>query len=339
MAAELKGAIIGTGFFAQFHIDAWSRMPGIGIVSAVDANAPRAWEFAKRWNIRKSYEDAEEMLERERPDFVDIVTRPDTHRQLTEVAARRGAHVICQKPMAPTLSDCIAMVRACETAGVRLVIHENWRWQPWYREVRRLLDDGRFGTPFHLGFRMRTGDGRGLAPYKVQPYFKDMPRLLIYETFVHFLDTFRYLAGDIQSVYCVTKRLNSIIRGEDYAMVHLRFRSGADGLIDGNRIAGPATPELAFGEFQLEGEEAAIRMRSDGTLWFRQYGEEERQHTFPTTDAGYKGDSVKAMQEHFIACLRSGEDAESEGEGYLKTVAAVEACYRSAGSGHVEVLA
>jgi predicted dehydrogenase len=304
----------------------------------VDANGPRAWEFAKRWSIRKHYEDTEEMLERERPDFVDIVTRPDTHRDLTELAARRGAHVICQKPMAPTLADCIAMVRACETAGVRLVIHENWRWQPWYREVRRLLDNSQFGDVFHLGFRMRTGDGRGYTPYKTQPYFREMPRLLVYETFVHFLDTFRYLGGDIQSLYCVTRRLNSIIRGEDSAIVQLRFRSGANGLIDGNRISGPATPDVAFGEFRLEGETAAIRMQPDGTLWLTKYGEDERQHTFPTSDLGYKGDSVRAMQEHFISCLRAKRPAESEGEEYLKTVMAVEACYRSAETGRVEVL-
>jgi predicted dehydrogenase len=336
--AEWRGAIIGSGFFAQFQIEAWKRIAGVEISAVADVNAPRAWEFAKKWGIRKSYGDAEEMIERERPDFVDIVTRPETHRALTEIAARRSAHVICQKPMAPSLADSIAMVRACETGGVRLVIHENWRWQPWYREIRRLIDNGQLGTLFHLGFQMRTGDGRGLTPYRVQPYFRDMPRLLIYETYVHFLDTFRYLAGDIQSVSCVTRRVNSIIRGEDYAIVHLRFRSGAHGLIDGNRISGPCTPPPAFGECRVEGEQATVRLSPDGTLWVTRYGEDERAHAFPTTDAGYRGDSVRAMQEHFIDCLRSGEPAESEGEDYLKTVAAVEACYRSAETGQAKAL-
>jgi D-apiose dehydrogenase len=336
---ELRGAIIGTGYFAQFHAEAWSRMAGVRLFAAADVNEIRAWEFAKRWGIRKSYADAEEMLERERPEFVDIVTRPETHRPLTELAARRGAHVICQKPMAPTLPDCIAMVRACETAGVRLVIHENWRWQPWYREVRRLTDKGRFGTPFHLGFLMRTGDGRGSTAYRVQPYFRDMPRLLIYETFVHFLDTYRYLAGEIESLYCITRRVNPNIRGEDCATVQLRFRSGAGGLIDGNRISGPVTPPLAFGEFRLEGDRAAVRVTPDGDIRIHEDGDDEREHVFAKSDAGYKGDSVKAMQEHFISCLHSGRPAESEGEEYLKTVALVETCYRSAESGRVEVLA
>jgi D-apiose dehydrogenase len=336
---ELRGAIIGTGYFAQFHADAWKRMQGVRIIAAADAMEVRAWEFTKRWGIPKSYGDAEDMLERERPDFVDIITRPDTHRPLTELAARRGAHVICQKPMAPSLADCIAMVRACETAGVRLVVHENWRWQPWYREVRRLSDEGRFGTAFHLGFHMRTGDGRGTSPYRVQPYFREMPRLLIYETFVHFLDTYRYLAGEIESVYCVTRRVNPRIRGEDCATVQLRFRSGAGGLIDGNRISGPVTPPIAFGEFRLEGDRAAVRVTPAGDLCIAEDGQDEREHAFIKVDTGYKGDSVKAMQGHFIACVESGHAAESEGEEYLKTVTLVEACYRSAESGRVEVLA
>jgi predicted dehydrogenase len=132
--------------------------------------------------------------------------------------------------------------------------------------------------------------------------------------------------------------VNPFIQGEDYAIVQLRFRSGADGLIDANRISGPETPPLAFGEFSLEGDQAAIRLNSDGKLWLTRYGKDEQAHEFPTTDAGYKGDSVRAMQEHAIACIRSGRRAESEGEAYLKTVTAVEACYRSAESGFLEVL-
>jgi predicted dehydrogenase len=340
MTGRLRGGIIGAGFFARFHADAWTRTSGVEIAAVADPERGRAAAFAERWGIPRVYDNAEEMLDRERPDFADIATRPETHLALVRAAAKRRVHVICQKPMAPSTDDCIAMVETCEAARVRLVIHENWRWQPWYREVHRLANQGRFGEIYHVGFRMRTGDGRGPVPYESQPYFRDMPRLLVYETAVHFLDTFRFLGGDLESVFCRARRLNPApaIRGEDYALVQVRFASGAAGLIDANRISGPAPPPLAFGELVAEGTAASVRMDPGGGLWITDYGGPEAPHPFTRPGCGYKGDSVKTMQDHFVACLRTGEPAESEGREYLKTVAAVEACYRSAETGRPEAV-
>jgi D-apiose dehydrogenase len=339
MAGDLKGAIIGAGYFAQFHGEAWQRMPGARIAAVVDPDRERASEFARKWGIPNVYERAEEMIDRERPDFVDIITRPDTHLALTERAARNGIQVICQKPMAPSVAESNRMVERCEEAGVRLVIHENWRWQPWYREIKRMIEAGRLGPVFHISFLMRNGDGRGPEPYMVQPYFRTMPKLLLFETAVHFLDTFRYLCGEIELLFCTTQRLNPVIVGEDYALITLVFRNGARGSIDANRISGPMPVEVAFGEMRVEGEKAAVRMSPDGSLWLTEYGKSEVPHAFEKPMNGYKGDSVFATQKHFIECLQSGREAESEGRVYLRTVEAVEACYRSADTGAAESLA
>jgi predicted dehydrogenase len=330
---SLKGVMIGAGFFARFQADGWKRIGGVDLAAVADPLPGRAEELATKYGIARSYTDASEMLEAEKPDFADIVTRPDTHRELTELAARHASAVICQKPMAPSVEECEAMVRYCGERGVRLLIHENWRWQPWYREARRLIADGALGRVFHLGFRMRTGDGRGPEPYQVQPYFRRMERLLVYETAVHFLDTFRFLGGDLQSVFCQTDRINPVICGEDYALIQVSFRSGAKGLIDANRISGSSPPEVAFGELRIEGEEGAIRIAADGNLYFSEYGKPEALHQPTWLGPGYKGDSVKALQDHVVECLRSGKPAESEGATYLDTVKAVEACYRSARTG------
>lgn len=331
--APLRGVMVGAGFFAGFQAEAWRRVVGAQIAAVADPLRERAEAFAREWGIPRAYADGAEMLEAERPDFVDIVTRPETHVTLTELAAAHGAHVICQKPMAPTWEECHAMVAACRRAGVRLLIHENWRWQPWYREIRRLIDAGALGRPFHAGFQMRTGDGRGPEPYPVQPYFRQMERFLLFETVVHFLDTFRYLLGEISEVYCRTDRINRVIAGEDYALIQLGFRSGGHGLIDANRVSGPNPPEVAFGSFRLEGDTGMIRLTPDGNLWLTKYGQVEKHHPFHWEDRGYKGDSVFALQQHFVDCLRSGEKSETEGENYLSTVRAVLAGYRSAETG------
>lgn len=330
MPTELRGVIIGAGFFAGFQAEAWRRIPGAKITAVADLDGARAAAFAARWGIERSYADAGEMLARERPDFVDIATRPESHEALCQLAAEHRAHVICQKPLAPTWDECVAIERAVTARGVRLLVHENWRFQPWFRQVRRLVDDGAVGRPFYASFRMRTGDGRGPEPYGVQPYFRQMPRLLVYETAVHFLDTFRYLVGEIDEVYCRTARVNPVIAGEDLALIQVSFAGGANGLVDANRIAGPMPPPPAFGELVLEGDRGVARIDPQGAVYLTTLGEGERRLPFTSTTEGYRGDSVHATQAHLLACLRDGRPAETEGRSYLHTTAAVFACYESA---------
>lgn len=338
MGRQLKGVIIGAGWFAGYHADGWRRIPQAKIVAVADIVADRAREFAARWNIPRAYAGAAELLAAERPDFVDIATRPDSHLELTRLAASHGVHVICQKPMAPTLSECEEMVKVCAAAKVRLIIHENWRWQAWYREVGRLAGANVLGKIFHVGFRMRTGDGRGPDPYGIQPYFREMERFLIYETAIHYLDTSRYFGGELTEIFCRTARINPVIRGEDYALVQFRFAGGAHGLIDANRISGKVPNEVAFGELRLEGDRGMAQVDGSGRVVVTVYGRDPYGWEFDG-NAGYKGDSVKAFEEHAVNSLISGRPAESEGSDYLRMVRAVFACYDSAATGRVIQLA
>jgi D-apiose dehydrogenase len=334
----LKGVMIGAGYFARFQAEAWRRVEGAQIVAVGDVAPGRAEEFSERFGIARAYHDITEMLERERPDFVDIVTRPDSHPELVRLAALHGAHAICQKPMAPRWEECLAMVNGCNNANVRLLIHENWRWQPWYREIKRLLDQGVVGKPFYGGFVMRNSDGRGAEPYAAQPYFRAMERLLVYEMVVHFLDTFRFLLGEIKSVFCQMGRVNQAIKGEDHTLIQLTFDTGECGLIDANRISGPARREPISEELIIEGDRGKIRLARDCRIWLDEYGEGELPLEYAIPAEGYRGDSVRASQRHFIDCLRIGERCESEGKDYLKTVAAAFACYDSAETGQAATL-
>jgi predicted dehydrogenase len=154
---------------------------------------------------------------------------------------------------------------------------------------------------------------------------------LLYETAVHFLIPFAF-GRDLETIFCQTNRINPAIQGEDYPGAGL-LSSGAKGMIDANRISGASPPEVAFGEFRIEGEHAMIRIAADGNLFLTDYGKPEVLLPVKTHAEGYKGDSVKALQEHFAGCLLSGQSSESEGADYLKTVMAVDACYRSAQTG------
>jgi predicted dehydrogenase len=320
----LRGALVGCGFFGQIQLEAWRRMDDVDIVAACDVDLQRAQAVAPR-----AYSDASEMLEAEKDlDFLDIATRPDTHLPLVRLGLKHRLPIICQKPMAPDLASAIEIALAADEADVPVMIHENWRWQPWYREACRRIAAGEIGMPVTYRFRHRQRDGLGPSPYPNQPYFKDMPRLLMHETLVHYIDTARFLFGEIAGVYARTRRKNAIIAGEDAALILIDHAQAVSGVIDGNRYLNPEQPGPAMGEAWFEGDENWIRVESNGRLFLGHDLAWE-----PSSMEGYKGDSVRATQQHFIECLRSGMRFETDARDYLHTFIAVEAAYRSADSG------
>ncbi len=320
----LRGAIVGCGFFAQFHLDAWRRMEGVEIVAAADPDLSRAQAAAPR-----AYADLDSLLAAETLDFLDIATRPETHYPLfAQAATATIPAVICQKPMAPTLEEARLMADTAADANVRLMIHENWRFQPWYREIARCLRAGDIGEPVTYRFRIRRNDGRGDSPYPSQPYFRNMPRLLIYETLVHPIDTARYLFGDIAAITARTARRNPIIAGEDFAQILTTHDSGLNGNIDGHRFLDLAPDSPPLGDAQVEGESGILTVTATGDVLLNQQLVWKNEIT-----TGYRGDSVRATQQHFIDCLRTGNEFETAARDYLKTFAAVETAYLSAQEG------
>ncbi len=206
----LRGVIAGCGFFGQFHIEGWRRIPEASLVAACDPDLARAQAAAPA-----AYADFEQMLDEVKPDFVDIATRPELHLPMVRAAAERKIAIVCQKPMAPSWADCVEMVRCVEAAGVPFMIHENWRWQAWYRIIGEQVRSGSMGAPVTYTFRTRKRDGVGPEPYVLQPYFRVMPRLLLFETLVHHIDTARFLFGDLRTIYAQLRRVNPVIQGED----------------------------------------------------------------------------------------------------------------------------
>lgn len=335
--SSLKGVAVGAGYFSQFHFDAWSRMDGVSLAAVCDANQTAAEEAMAAFGIGRRYADCGEMLDAEKPDFLDIITRPDSHLPLVREAAARGVAIICQKPLAPTFAEAVEIVAVARAVDVPLMVHENFRFQPWYREIRRQLEAGAIGGPLHsIGFRCRTGDGWPDDAYlDRQPYFREMPRLLIFETGVHFVDTFRFLAGEVDGVFAKLRRLNPGIVGEDAATVLLEFASGAEGIWDGNRFNEPTSPDarFTFGEALLEGSGGSLRMDGAGRLTVQKLGQAEQEIVYACPRHGFAGDCVFVTQRHFIDCLREGREFETSGAEYLKTLAVVEAIYESAASG------
>lgn len=276
------------------------------------------------------------MLDTKKPDFVDIITPPETHLEVVQLAAARGIAIICQKPVAPTWEECIAVVETARRAGVRLMIHENFQWQPWYREMRRQLDVGTLGELLSVSVRTRLGDGWQEDAYLArQPFFRTYPRLFVYETCVHFLDTFRFLGGEITSVYARLQKRNPAIEGEDAAQIVCGFTSGATAILDASRYneADTADARYTFGLVRLDGSKGRLELDLEGNLTLKLLGQPSRRIDYPRTREGFAGDCVYAIQRHFVDRMLDGAPFENTGEDYLKSTALMEACYRSSASG------
>ena len=331
---RLRGVCIGAGYFSPFQLEAWQRIPEVEIVAACDCDPARAGELRQRFGLPKAYDDYREMFDRERPDFVDVITPPSSHREICAEAARGRIHIICQKPLAPSLADASAIVSEAEHAGVRFMVHENFRFQPWHREIKRRIEAGAVGDRLHsLIFRSRMGDGWGPDPYAPrQPYFRDYPRFLVFESGVHFIDTFRFLAGEITRVSAWLRRLNPAIKGEDCALVVFAFGTGALGVWDASRYneASCADPRYTFGEFLIEGNSGSLRLGLDGQLALQRLGGAEEVLPYHHEPRGFCADCCYFTQRHFVERLLDGRPFETDGREYLKTLAVQEAVYQSA---------
>ena len=233
----MRGVALGAGYFAPYHYEAWTRIPEAEIVAMFNPTEDRAASIMTRFGVSRYYSDWKEMIDREAPDFVDVITPPDTHEEICRYAAERGVHIICQKPLAPTFEISRRIVEFARAAGVRFMVHENFRWQPWYREIKRIQTEGLIGDFTHLLFSMRTRDGWGDEAYLArQPFFRDKA------------------ATDVD---------------------------------------------------------------------------------YPRANVNFAGDCVYFLQRHFVDCMLSGREFESNGDDYLQTIEVVEAAYESARLGQV----
>jgi predicted dehydrogenase len=326
-------AIVGCGYFARFHREAWSRVSDVEIVGVCDGDRGKAEVAAAELPAAQAFTNVERMLDATHPRLLDIVTPPATHLELVEAAGRRRIDVVCQKPLADNLAGARAIVESAERHGIRLVVHENFRFMPWFREARRLVDADVLGTILNVTFRLRPGDGQGPnAPYlSRQPYFKDQKRFLIHETGIHLVDVFRLLAGEIVGVFARLRRFNPTIAGEDAGIVVFDFASGAMGVFDGNRhVDHPADDtRMTNGVMFLEGTGGTLRLDGFGNLFLKPHGRDERLHPYAWTDRGYGGDCVFHQCLHALAHLRDGAPVVNDGRDYLRNIAIEEAIYRS----------
>jgi predicted dehydrogenase len=215
-------ALIGAGFWSQYHLSAWAELPEVECVAICDADLSKAQRLSQRFGGVHVYDRAEELLARQSLDFVDIVTDVDSHVSLASLAIEKKIPTICQKPLAPNYPQARRLCFAADATKVPLLVHENWRWQAPLRRFKQIIDSGELGTLV----RARIDYANSFPVYDNQPALKRLKQFIIADMGTHILDVSRFLFGEAVEVYCQSRRMRDDIDGEDVATVMMKKKDG-----------------------------------------------------------------------------------------------------------------
>lgn len=215
----VRVGVIGLGI-GRVHLEHYRAIEEVEIRAVADTVTDLAEKFGRQYGA-ETYSDPLEMMDQEELDAVSICTPPKHHATLTVAAAERGLHVLCEKPMAPTIEECDRMIEAAERAGITLMIGFKKRYAKVYSYLKNREQE--WGPPRVI-----------LARYQLGPVERDWfwdeqdgggPLI---ENSCHILDILRYLMGDARSVYAETSNFFTSHRAVDVseAVCTIRFRNG-----------------------------------------------------------------------------------------------------------------
>lgn len=147
----MKAAIIGCGRIADQHATHLKRMAECDLVAVCDAEPLMAEQFAERFDVPRTYDDAEFLLERERPDIVHITTPPFGHFELARNCLRSGSHVYVEKPFTVTAEEADALLELAVEQNRKITVGHHLQFNHEAQEMRRLVSDGALGgAPVHV---------------------------------------------------------------------------------------------------------------------------------------------------------------------------------------------
>ncbi|WP_395685973.1 Gfo/Idh/MocA family protein [Aestuariivirga sp.] len=325
--------MVGCGFYAQNHLNAWSDLqPEGALLAAVcDMDQEKAKTAGDKFGV-PYFTRLDAMLEAIPIDLVDIATRMDTHRELAALAARRGIAAVVQKPFAPTWEDCIAIVETAQRHRAWLAVHENFRFSTSMRAVKRVLDQGAIGTPRWARLSWRTG----FDVYRGQPYLAEEPKLVIQDVGIHVLDLARYFLGEVERLSCETQKRNPKIRAEDTATIMMRHASGAVSVVEATYAAKRGDDPFPETLLEIEGDDGSLVLSKGEKLKVTTQGLTFEDHvggpllTWTSRPWHVSQEAVLHTNRHMLNRLQLGLPADTSGEDNLKTYALVEAAYEAA---------
>jgi UDP-N-acetyl-2-amino-2-deoxyglucuronate dehydrogenase len=331
----VRVALVGCGRISGSHVAAIDKIDDLELVAVCDVDAERARVIAEARGI-PAFRTIEELLARVDCDVVSICTPSGLHPPQGIAAARGGRHVVTEKPMAISLADADALVRACDEAGVHLFVVKQNRLNPAVQLLRRAVDKGRFGRIYLANTTVRWT--------RPQEYY-DAARWrgtwefdggAIMNQASHYVDLIQWLIGPVESVIAKTATLARRIETEDTGIAVLRFRSGALGVIEVTVLTYPRNME---GSVTILGERGTVKVGGTAVNrvehWqFADYDDDDKlveaAATSPPTVYGF---GHEAYYRNVLAVLRGEAEPGTDGREGRKSLELILGIYESAKTG------
>ena len=343
MMEKVRVGIVGSRFAAMLHVHAYHALPHVEVLAC--AAIDNLKEFATENNVPDTYEDYNEMFARDDIDLVSICVPNFLHKQVVLDAVKAGKkNIICEKPMATTVEDAAAMLKACRDKGVRLMYAEDWLFAPALVRAKEIIDEGAIGKVLYVKAK-ETHPGSH-SEYARKAAWCGGGAMI--HLGIHPIGWVRYLMN--QEVVEVTGKSSGggknnlkhdYFEGEDWSVAILTFEDGTFGFVEGNYTTvgglddtieiygteGTIKIDLAKGSpitmFSLPGYGYSIEKAEITTGWSMPAVDEER-------NLGYADEIA-----YFVDCVRSDTEVMFgvRGEDGVRALEITMAVYESSKTG------
>ena len=332
-------ALVGCGRIAKRHADllGTQQIDGARLVAVCDVKPERARDFGDRYGV-PHFTDMHAMMATPGIDAVSVLTESGLHARHAIALAPHGKHIIVEKPMALTLSDADAMIGACETAGIRLFVVKQNRFNVPVMKAREALEGGRFGR-LSLG-TVRVRWCRPQAYYDQDSWRGTwaMDGGVLSNQASHHVDMLEWMMGDVKEVFAIGTTAMAKIEAEDTAVATLRFANGALGVIEATTATRPTDLE---GSLSLLGEGGTVEIAGFAVNQMRHWkfavprpGDEDVLEKYSVNPPNVYGFGHQAYYEHVVDCILNEKPQLVDGAEGRRSLELITAIYESMASGH-----
>lgn len=330
----LKFALLGCGRIAKRHAELLgnSQIENAELVAVCDIVEEKAKKIGEQFGV-PYFSDMHEMLSKIDVDVVSVLTESGYHAQHVIQIVKYRKHIVVEKPMALTLDDADAMIKACDEAGAKLFVVKQNRFNVPVVKTREALEAGRFGKLVLGTVRVRW--------CRPQSYYDQDPWRgtwafdggVLTNQASHHVDLLEWMMGEVESVHAMSTRALANIEAEDTAIVNLRFKNGALGIIEATTAVRPKDLE---GSLSILGETGTVEIGGFAVnqmkVWnFTESKEEDSEvmNKYSVNPPNVYGFGHQAYYEHVVDSILNNKKHLVDGLQGRKSLELINAIYES----------